>query len=107
AGVGACIKHFVANDSEFERFTISSTVQERTLRELYLRPFEIAIEESDPWTLMGAYNRLNGTFACENQWLLTKVLRDDWGWDGVVISDWGAVHTGEPTLWAGCDLEMP
>lgn len=107
AGVGACIKHFVANDSEFERFTISSEVDERTLRELYLRPFEIAVAESDPWTIMGAYNRVNGEFACEHHQLLTDVLRGEWRWDGVVISDWGAVHTGPRTVAAGCDLEMP
>jgi beta-glucosidase len=106
-GVGACIKHFVANDSEHERFTISSEVDERTLRELYLRPFEIAVAESDPWTIMAAYNRINGPFACEHRELLTEVLRDEWGWDGVVISDWGAVHADAPTITAGCDLEMP
>lgn len=107
AGVGACIKHYVANDSEFERFTISSEVDERTLRELYLRPFEIAIRESDPWTVMAAYNRINGDYACEHHRLLTEILRDEWGWPGLVMSDWGAVHTGPATVTAGCDLEMP
>jgi beta-glucosidase len=107
AGVGASLKHLVANDSEFERMTISSDVDERTLREIYLRPFEMAVADADPWTIMGSYNRLNGVHACENRWLLTDVLRTEWGWDGVVVSDWLAVHSTAPTLSAGLDLEMP
>lgn len=106
-GVGASIKHYVANDSEYQRLTISSEVDERTLRELYLRPFEIAVAESDPWTIMAAYNRINGLHACEHRRLLTEVLRDEWGWPGLVVSDWGAVHSTAPVALAGCDLEMP
>jgi beta-glucosidase len=106
-GVGASIKHLVANDSEFERMTISSDVDERTLRELYLRPFEMAVKGADPWTIMASYNRLNGTYACQHRWLLTGVLRDEWGWDGVVVSDWHAVHETTTTASAGLDLEMP
>jgi len=106
-GVGACIKHFVANDSEFERHTISSEVDERTLRETLLRPFELAMADVDPWTVMAAYNRINGTYACEHPFLLTDVLRGEWGWAGAVISDWGAVKSTAATATAGCDLEMP
>lgn len=106
-GVGACVKHLVANDSEFERHTISSEVDQRTLREVLLRPFELVVADADPWTIMAAYNRINGTYACENRWLLTEVLRDGWGWAGAVISDWVAVQSTAPTAVAGCDLEMP
>lgn len=106
-GVGACVKHLVANDSEVERHTISSEVDERTLREVLLRPFELVVADADPWTIMAAYNRVNGTYACEHRWLLTEVLRDGWGWAGAVISDWGAVQSTGATAIAGCDLEMP
>ena len=106
-GVGACIKHFVANDSEFERFTMSSEVSERALREIYLRPFEVAIEESTPVAVMGAYNKLRGTWCCEHPWLLTTVLRDEWGYDGLVVSDWWATHTTVEAASAGLDVEMP
>jgi beta-glucosidase len=106
-GVGASIKHLVANDSEFERMTISSEVDERTLREIYLLPFEMAVAHADPWTIMASYNRVNGTFACEHAWLLTGVLRGEWGWDGVVVSDWHAVHDTIRTASSGLDLEMP
>jgi len=106
-GVGACIKHFVANDSEFRRHTISSEVDERTLRELYLVPFEAAVREAGTWSVMSAYNRVNGAYACDNEWLLTTVLRDEWGFDGAVISDWGGTMSTERALGAGLDLEMP
>ncbi|HVM08238.1 MAG TPA: glycoside hydrolase family 3 C-terminal domain-containing protein [Acidimicrobiales bacterium] len=106
-GVGACIKHFVANDSEFERFTISSEVPERALREVYLRPFEIALEDARPLAVMASYNKLGGTWASEHPWLLTTVLRDEWGYDGLVISDWWATHTTSDAANAGLDLEMP
>jgi beta-glucosidase len=106
-GVGCCIKHFVANDSEHERFTISSDVPERALRELYLRPFEVAVAESKPWAVMSAYNKLDGTWCSENRWLLTNVLRGEWGFDGMVISDWWGTHSTVDAANAGLDLEMP
>lgn len=106
-GVGSCIKHFVANDSEFERFTMSSEVPERALREVYLRPFEVAIDEVEPLAVMASYNKLHGTWASEHPWLLTDVLRGDWGYDGLVVSDWWATHTTADALHAGLDLEMP
>ena len=106
-GVGACIKHFACNESEFERFTISSEVDEQTLREVYLRPFEIALEASRPVAVMAAYNRLNGTFCSESRWLLTEVLRRDWGYDGLVLSDWFGTHSTTDALDAGLDVEMP
>ena len=106
-GVGACLKHLVANDSEFERFTISSEVDERTLRELYLVPFEHAVAHARPWSIMAAYNRINGTYACEHDHLLNQVLKDEWGFDGLVVSDWHAVHDGVRAANGGCDLEMP
>ena len=106
-GIGATIKHFVGNESEVERTTISSEVDERTLRELYLVPFEHAVKVAGAWGIMSSYNRLNGTFASENNWLLTKVLRDEWRYDGVVMSDWFGSHSTAPTVNAGLDLEMP
>ncbi|MBI5089576.1 MAG: glycoside hydrolase family 3 C-terminal domain-containing protein, partial [Actinobacteria bacterium] len=110
--VGACIKHFVANDTEFERMTISSEVDERTLRELYLVPFEVAVRPlseggADVRSLMSSYNRVNGTYASEHRPLLREVLRDEWGFDGVVFSDWYGTHSAEPSLEASLDLEMP
>jgi beta-glucosidase len=106
-GVGACIKHFVCNDSEFERHTISSEIAERPLREIYLRPFEAAVREAGVWSLMGAYNKLNGTYACEDPLLLTEILREEWGFDGFVVSDWFATQSAAPAANAGLDLEMP
>jgi beta-glucosidase len=106
-GVGACIKHFAANEQETERMSCSSEVDERTLRELYLRPFELAIERARPWSVMSAYNRLNGVFASEHPWLLSKVLREEWGFDGFVVSDWGAVDDRAAGVAAGLHLEMP
>ena len=106
-GVASCIKHFVANDSEFERFTMSSEVPERALREVYLRPFEVAIDEVQPLAVMASYNKLHGTWASEHPWLLTDVLRHDWGYDGLVVSDWWATHTTAAAVNAGLDLEMP
>jgi beta-glucosidase len=106
-GLASCIKHFVANDSEFERFTMSSEVPERALREIYLRPFELAIEEAKPLAIMASYNKLAGTWASEHPWLLTDVLRREWGFDGIVISDWWATHTTAEAANAGLDLEMP
>lgn len=105
-GVGACIKHFVANDSEYQRHTISSEVGERALRELYLVPFETAIRETDVMSVMSAYNRLNGTYCAEHHWLLNEVLKDEWGFDGLVISDWWGTMSPESAE-GGLDLEMP
>ncbi len=106
-GVASTIKHFVGNESEVERTTISSVVDERSLRELYLRPFEDAVKKAGTWGIMSSYNKLNGTYTAENDWLLTKVLRDDWGYDGMVVSDWFGSRTTAPTVNAGLDLEMP
>ncbi len=105
-GVGACAKHFVANDVEYRRMTASSEVDERTLREVYLAPFE-AVVEAGVWSLMAAYPKLNGTFCTEDRWLLSELLRDEWGFDGVVVSDWGATHHRSIPVAAGLDLEMP
>ena len=106
-GVATTPKHFVANDSEFERNTIDSQVDERTLRELYLVPFEYAVAEGGTWGIMSAYNRLNGTFCSENEWLLAQVLREEWGFDGFVISDWFAARSTAASARAGLSLEMP
>jgi beta-glucosidase len=106
-GVGVTVKHFVANDSEFERMTISSEVPEHVLRELYLVPFEAAVREGGAWGVMTAYNRLNGTYCSEHAWLLETVLRGEWGFDGFVISDWFGTHSTAPAAEAGLDLEMP
>jgi beta-glucosidase len=105
-GKGACIKHFVANDQEFERFSMSSEVDERPLREIYLEPFRIAIRNSKPWAVMSAYNRVNGTYACENDHTLKDILKGEWKFDGIVMSDWfGTYDTEVPA--GGLDLEMP
>ena len=105
--VGTSIKHFAANNQEHRRMSCSSEVDERTLREIYLAAFETAIKESKPDTVMCSYNRINGEFASENHWLLTEVLRDEWGFDGYVMSDWGAVNDRVKGLKAGLELEMP
>jgi beta-glucosidase len=105
-GVGACIKHFVANDQEFERFSISSEVDERTLREIYLEPFRIAIRNSNPWAIMSAYNRVNGVYAAENNHTLLEILKGEWKYEGIVMSDWfGTYDRDVPN--SGLDLEMP
>ena len=106
-GVGASLKHFAANNAEHDRMRASSDVDERTLREIYLRAFEHVVREAKPWTVMCSYNRVNGILACENSWLLTDVLRGEWGFDGVVVSDWGAVRNRPVAVAAGLDLEMP
>ncbi len=105
--VAACIKHFVGNDAEFERMTISSEIDERTLREVYLLPFEAAVKRAGVRAVMAGYNRLNGTYCSEHPWLLTQVLRDEWGFDGLVVSDWFGSHSAAESLRAGLDLEMP
>lgn len=105
-GVGACIKHFVANDQEFERTSMSSDVDERTLREIYLEPFRLAIRNANPWAVMSGYNRVNGEYACQNDHTLLDILKGEWGYDGLVISDWfGTYDEGAPA--GGLDLEMP
>ncbi|MBO4688480.1 MAG: glycoside hydrolase family 3 C-terminal domain-containing protein [Clostridiales bacterium] len=106
-GIGTSVKHFAANSQERYRLINDSIVDERTLREIYLRAFEIVVKESQPWTVMAAYNRINGTYSCENRRLLTEILRDEWGFDGVVMSDWGAVNNRLDGLAAGLELEMP
>ncbi|WP_254359386.1 glycoside hydrolase family 3 C-terminal domain-containing protein [Microbacterium hominis] len=106
-GVGASVKHFAANNSETDRMRSDSVVDERPLREIYLRGFEKVVREAKPWTVMAAYNRVNGQYACENNWLLTDVLRTEWGFDGAVLSDWGAVDDRVSSVAAGMDLEMP
>ena len=106
-GISATIKHFVGNESEIERTTMSSDIDERSLREVYLIPFEAAVKDAGTWGIMSSYNRLNGTYTAENEWLLTQVLREDWGYDGIVMSDWFGSRTTAPTVNAGLDLEMP
>jgi beta-glucosidase len=106
-GVGTSLKHFAANNQEYQRSTISSEVDERTLREIYLPAFEAAVKEAKPWTVMCSYNKLNGTYAAENHRLLTEILKEEWGFEGLVVSDWGAVHDRVEALEAGLDLEMP
>lgn len=106
-GIAATVKHFVGNESEIERTTISSVIDERTLREVYLIPFEWAVKKAGTWGIMSSYNKLNGTYTSENEWLLTTVLRHEWGYDGVVMSDWFGSHSTAETINTGLDLEMP
>jgi beta-glucosidase len=106
-GVGTSLKHFAANNQEFQRLSISSEMDERTLREIYLPAFETAVKKAKPWTVMCAYNKLNGTYCSENHRLLVDILKDEWGFAGLVVSDWGAVHDRVTSLKGGLDLEMP
>ena len=105
--VATCTKHFVANNQEWNRFDVSAEIDERTLREIYFPAFKAAVQEANTYSIMGGYNRVNGTYANENKYLLTDVLKEDWGFDGIVISDWGAVRSTIKTAKAGMDLEMP
>ncbi len=106
-GVGTSLKHFVANNYEVERFRASTNVDERTLREIYLAHFEMAVKEAHPWTVMCSYNRINGTYASQHKILLNEVLKGEWGYRGAVVSDWGANHTIFESVAGGLDLEMP
>lgn len=106
-GVGTSLKHFLANNQEHRRMTNSSEVDERTLREIYLAAFEDVVKNAQPWTIMASYNKINGTFSTENATYLEDVLRKEWGFKGVVVSDWGATHNREAAVAAGTDLTMP
>lgn len=105
--VGTSPKHFMANNQEYHRMTSSSEMDERTMREIYLASFEGMVKKEKPWTIMNSYNRLNGTYLCENKEILTDILRDEWGFDGYVMTDWGAMNDRVSALKAGCELEMP
>lgn len=106
-GTGACMKHFACNNSESHRMTLDVNVDERTLRELYLKVFEIIVKEANPMAVMGSYNKVNGDYACENKKLLTEILREEWGFEGIVLSDWLAVEDCVKAVDAGLNLEMP
>ncbi len=107
SGAGACVKHYLANNQETRRFTSSSEIDERTLREIYMPAFESVVKKAQPWMVMCSYNKINGTFASENRKFMTDVLRGEWGFKGCVVSDWGATHNRVKAVAAGTDLTMP
>lgn len=106
-GIGTSLKHFAVNNQETRRMTVDAIVDERTLREIYLASFETAVKEGKPWTIMGAYNKVNGEYCCENHHLLKEILREEWGYEGVVVSDWGATNDDAKAISEGFDLRMP
>ena len=106
-GIGTSLKHFAMNNQEYKRFSSDSIVEERTMREIYLTGFEMAVKEGKPDTVMCCYNKVNGVHGSRNKWLLTDVLRKDWGFDGLVMTDWGAMVNRMDAYEAGCDLSMP
>lgn len=106
-GIGTSLKHFAANNQEKARLVGNSVVDERALREIYLTAFERAVKQAQPWTLMCSYNRINDVYSCENKWLLADVLRNEWGFKGLVMTDWGAMDRRADALKAGLELEMP
>ncbi|CAG1003127.1 beta-glucosidase [Anaerolineales bacterium] len=106
-GVGTSMKHYALNNQEHRRMTTDSVVDERAMREIYLAGYEIAVKEAQPWTLMCSYNKINGTYACENKYLMTDILKEEWGHQGLVVTDWGAMNERVDALNAGVELEMP
>lgn len=107
AGISASLKHFALNNQEYKRFSSDSVADERTIREIYLAGFETAVKEGKPSTVMCSYNKINGVHSSDNRWLLTQLLRDEWGFDGMVVTDWGAMNDRIAGFRAGCDLNMP
>jgi len=105
-GVAACVKHFALNNQEVKRMSIDVQVSDRALYEIYLPAFKAAVQEAGVWSIMGAYNQFRGQHACHNDLLLNKILKQDWKFDGVVISDWGGVHNTDQSVYNGLDLEM-
>ncbi len=106
-GIGTSLKHYVANNQEYRRMTIDTVVDERALREIYLAGYEIAIKEAQPWTVMCSYNRINGVYASDHRYLMRDILKDEWGHEGLVVTDWGAMNERVTALAAGVELEMP